>query len=498
MPTNYTSLIQNAITQYANDGVGLYNAIKSIHTQARAAGDSVIYPGGKTLNITVCLNNFGNPQEIPLSDNTHFSGCIFNVTNNTGKEFNLFSLRPNSTPNPVTLNKEQLRRNATVYGSNNELDSIPKLIIVEDQAQWTTRTEYDENNVLVTTPFYRKDILYVVGNIVQNNPIASYNSSQSSPLCKYINVNTNQKTFETIIFNRTQASNALTNLIAIKNQYNVVLQSVIITTPEQNADNGIYHDRCINIEDSAKITLNSIVINHTYSAIYHWGYGISLQNVWDTSISYLNANNPAKGVMGNENINELTVENSNLNRVDVHCYGRDITCSNCIFQNTSNTFHTYNRVSSFYGKLIYNNCTFYSFLPLRIDSAYNAFTPFDLILDNCTLDVASTHKSLVNTETMAEGTTIPRQELQEKCLPNIVITNLHLNFPSTVTDFSFIRLINNNYTGSIYYMNTFIIDVIEVTQAGSTPVTINDANVSITLVEPLRRNINMNRNIVGG
>ena len=499
MPTNYTSMIQNAITQYANDGVGLYKAIRNIHIQAKAAGDSIDYPGGSTLNITVCLDDFGNAQEIPLSDNVNFRGCTFYVTNNTGKEFNLFSLKQNSDPNTVTLNKEQLRRNATVYGSNNELDSTPKLIIVEDQAQWTTRTEYDENNVLVTTPFYRKDVLYVVGNIVQNNPITTYNNSQSSPLCKYINVNTNQKSFRSIIFRRTEASNALTNLITIKNQYNVLLDSVITITPEQYPDNGIYHDRCINIEDSAKIILNSVVFNHTYSAIYHWGYGISIYNVWDTSITNLTACNPAKGVMGNENVNELTVENSNLNRVDVHCYGRDITCINCTFQNTSNTFHIYNRVSSFYGSLTYNNCTFNNFLPLRIDSAYNAFTPFDLIFENCTLNVASNHKSLVNTMTMV-STLNPRPELQAKCLPKIIITNMHLNIPSTVTDFCFIKLLNNDYTGSIHYMNIFIVYVSEYSHAGSVPVTIYDVNETVTLTEQLTRitNISMICNLVSG
>ena len=55
-------------------------------------------------------------------------------------------------------------------------------------------------------------------------------------------------------------------------------------------------------------------------------------------------------------------------------------------------------------------------------------------------------------------------------------------------------------------MNTFVVDVVEVTQASPNPVTIYDfcytdhvhINSPLNLVEPLRRNINMIRHIVGG
>jgi hypothetical protein len=94
----------------------------------------------------------------------------------------------------------------------------------------------------------------------------------------------------------------------------------------------------------------------------------------------------------------------------------------------------------------------------------------------------------------------PRPELQAKCLPKIIITNMHLNIPSTVTDFCFIKLLNNVYTGSIHYMNTFIVYVTEYNQAGSAPVTIYDVNQTVTLTESLTRitNISMVCNLVGG
>ena len=52
--------------------------------------------------------------------------------------------------------------------------------------------------------------------------------------------------------------------------------------------------------------------------------------------------------------------------------------------------------------------------------------------------------------------------------------------------------------GVIYGMDTFIVDVIELTQVGSSNISISEANHTITLQSPLRRNINMNRYLIGG
>ena len=496
MATNYKSLLQQAITQYANDGIGLYNKLKEIHNSARQANENITYPYGETFNITIQ----NNQDPIPLSPNTDFNYCKF-VVKNTSKIINLFSLAADEDDvHSVTIDKSLLRKDAIIYGSNQEMSITPKLLIVEDQNEWTYRNDSD--------PFIRKDVLFVTGNQIQNDPIATYNNSASSPACEYVDVSTVQKTIENIVFERTSDSTFVTNLLSTKKQYNVLIRNVTIITQTPNGT-PFYEDECININDSAMIEMRNININRTYSAEDHWGYGIRLLNVWNSSILNLTAFNPEKGVMGNENVNGLIVENSDLNRVDVHCYGRDITCTNCLFRNESNVTHRYNRVSSFYGKLTFINCTFNSFLPLRIDSDYNAFTPFDLILDNCTLNVSPTQKSIVNTEKLGKANTTTRQELEERCLPNIIITNLHLNFLQA-TEFYFIRIYGfdeeNDYSGSIHYMNTFVVDVVEVTQTSPNPVTIYDfcytdqvhINRPLNLVEPLRRNINMIRHIVGG
>lgn len=489
MPTNYTSMIQNAITQYANDGVELYNALQTIHGLARTAGDSVTYPSGATLNITIP----SSASSILLSPNTDFNNCEFRVTNTTNTKVDLFSLEPDNTILPtVTIVKSLLRKNAMVYGSNSELSITPKLIIVKDQTPWTYRTEGGNTPVSVE----RKDVLYVTGNMVQNDPISTYDNNDSSPTCEWVNVSTAQKTFKNIVFIRTNTSNAVTNLLNVNYQYNVLIENVDVYI-QNYTDNGIYNDECIKINNSAKIEMNNVTIDRTYSATNHWGYGIRLLNVWDTSISNLIAYKPEKGVMGNENVNGLTVEYSNLNRVDVHCYGRDITCTNCTFRNTSNLYHIYNRVSSFFGKFCFINCTFDEFLPMRLDSDYNAFTPFDLVLDNCTLNVRqNSFHCLLSVDTIDDASN-SRSELQQKCLPNIVVKNFHLNIPSSVVSFEFIDITTYSYTGNIYGMDTFLVDVIEFTH-GYPNISISDANHTITLQSPLRRNINMNRNLVGG
>ena len=497
LPSYYTNEILNAILLYPNGGVELYNALKSIHFMAYGNGDSVKYPQHKTLKITI---NPNSPEPIPLSLNTDFNYCKFEVTN-TAAETTLFSLGE-ATNNSVSIEKSQLRKNEKVYGSNHELNDKPKLLIVEDNSPWTVRTGYSD-------PVKRRDIFFVMDNQIQNDPIATYNNNYSLPTCNYVDVSTEQKTFKNIVFERTSDSTYVTNLLSVREQYNVLIESVSILTPDQGEPASgvtpIHNDKCININDSAKIELRNITIDYTYSSINYYGYGIRLLNVWDCKISHLTAHNPRKGVMGNENLNGLKVEDSVLNRVDVHCYGRDIICANCTFKNTSNNYHIYNRVSSFYGRLVFVDCLFDEFLPLRIDSEYNAFTPFDLILDNCTLNVSSSHKSIVNTPILGPTNTT-RPELAEKCLPNIIIKNLQLHFlRQTDTEFYFLRIYEYGYSGSIHYMNTFVVDVNEITQAAINPVTIYDfcytdqvhVNTPLNLVEPLRQNINMIRHIVG-
>jgi len=492
MPTpNYTALLSQALIDYAGNKTGLYNALRSIHHTAYLAGDTIVYPANMTFEIQVTLDNQNNPQHIELPPVTDFNNCTFKVTNTTVKAVTLFILStPFASLQDVGINKEELIAGQPL----SVLDDDPTLLIVTDNNVWTTRTEYDALGNPQVSPFKRKDILYVENHIVQNDPIATYNNNASNPICQYIKVTTGLKQVKNLKFIRESASTSLTNLLSINKQYNVKVENVEVFTPQQPETGGIYGDQCIGVYNSAKIEMTNIVFHNTYSSIYNWGYGFNMINVWNSKFTNLYAIEAAKGIFGCEDINALTVLNSQLNRVDVHCYGRNITCVNCTFKNSLNDFHIYNRFSSFYGTLRFNQCNFDRFLPVRIDSDYNAFTPFDLIMENCYLKVLVSYNDdgslrarfncLVDIPSI--GAANPRPELQQKCLPNFNVSNLNLYVPSDVPNMCFLKIDSKTYTGNFYYMDTMIIDVYPYYQETPSPIPIYDTlNYAIQLVEPL-------------
>ncbi|MBQ4393182.1 MAG: hypothetical protein II826_08770 [Prevotella sp.] len=181
--------------------------------------------------------------------------------------------------------------------------------------------------------------------------------------------------------------------------------------------------------------LQNVSFNGTYSNESNYGYGISFNNVWDSSFINISCTNTIWGLFGNRCVNTAYLSGCSINRFDVHCYGRDILCENCTFKKTSSlsvTSHIYNRYSSMYGYVTYRNCTFEYFRPLRIDPAYNAYTPFSMTMENCTLKVSNFSKCIV--DLMEFNTAVnSRTELSQKFLPSITIENLTLQASSDVS-----------------------------------------------------------------
>jgi len=129
-----------------------------------------------------------------------------------------------------------------------------------------------------------------------------------------------------------------------------------------------------------------------------------MNNVWNVHFTNMKASGPEWGVFGNNNLNTVRLDSCTLNRFDLHMYGKDITCSHCIFRNdnykaeiarATNQLDTYqekhthicNRFSSLYGSLVYDNCHFDGFVPFLTDYGYNIFTPCDVAFKNCIMDI---------------------------------------------------------------------------------------------------------------
>ena len=226
--------------------------------------------------------------------------------------------------------------------------------------------------------------------------------------------------FKNLKFVRTDKSKHKTFLLAVENQANVELSNIHIITPESNKND----DAAIQITNSAMVELNDITIEGTYSQKNKWGYGVKLDNIYDLRIDrmYARAN---WGVFGTNNINKATLRNCDINRFDIHCYGRDVRCYNCKFTDL------YNQFSSVYGDVYFENCTFTNFIPMLIESSYNAYTPFDLTFKSCTFNLTAS-KNYLMTLSGLEAAHNSRPELSRKALPNITIKNCTVNLADDV------------------------------------------------------------------
>jgi len=418
--SDYTSELRQALLD-SRSGIELIQNIRMIHQKAYEKGEPIVYPRKKSFKIVI-PEDF---QPIQLTDKTDFNGCTF-IVENTCKTVFLFELSNRDHLHPIVLEKEQLQANKSLP----ILEGSPKLLIVKDNQLWTKRYDYDNQGEITNLKqeCYRYDLLFVNRHIVSNNPIASYQTSAPIPSCQYINVSTEQKTIRNLKFIRESTSTALTNLLHISYQYNVCISDMSIKTnlPTMEKDR-FYYDQCIKIDHSAKINMKNVTVRHTYSSQNIWGYAIEMNNVLDCTFDHLDIT-AIRGGFNTTCSNNQKFTNCILNRVDVHYYGRDVTCENCTFKNTVNDFHIYNRFSSFYGKLVYRHCKFDHFLPVRIDSEYNAFTSFDIEMTDCTL-TPSYYNSICHIPVL-DSLENDRQELREKYLPNIKVRNLKvMNLP---------------------------------------------------------------------
>lgn len=167
------------------------------------------------------------------------------------------------------------------------------------------------------------------------------------------------------------------------------------------------------------VTLDGITINGTYSLPKRFGYGVFLDNIYNLQVKnmYARAN---WGVFGNNNIHKAILQNCDINRFDIHCYGKDVSFENCNFVDF------YNQFSSLYGVVSFNNCSFTKFTPLLIEGTYNALTAFDVVFENCRINLDENHSALFTIFGFNKQEN-SRPELKEKCLPNITLRNCQVN-----------------------------------------------------------------------
>lgn len=392
----------------AKTGEERYRILLRTHQEALKRGIGVSYTGIGHINVTIP----DNAKSIPLTSFTDFAGVTIQVEN---KKKGMFLYTLSSKLTPIIVEGMDIdNRNFSSYPA---LKNGNKLLVIYDKNLWVQeRIGYGKG-------MERKDIMLVRNGRGSNSTVQGYSSAASMPDCYYRDVDTRTKTIiKNVTFERTASSTEKTYFVKIENQYNVEATGVNIHTPDGS---GLYGDMAIYIVNCADVKLKDISVNGTYSLPKQSGYGVRIHNLYNLYVEnmYGRAN---WGVFGNHNINTAYLKKCDINRFDVHCYGRDIRFDNCNFVGL------YNQFSGMYGEIRFNDCTFTKCHPVLIEGSYNAFTPFDLYFDGCTFNFDEKHPGVVYFSSFSKENNA-RPELSEKSLPNVIIKNSSVNLNGGLT-----------------------------------------------------------------
>ena len=393
----------------AKTGVERYKVLLKTHQAAVAAGVNVDYSGIDSLDIEI-------PQSfkrIPLTQYNDFKGCVLTIKNTSKKVWLFYSAREETK---VIVNKKQIDKGN--FRSIRELSNGKYLLLIEDENPWViNRKGHDYGH-------QRKDILLIENGKAKNKTIMPYNNDYSSPKCTYIPIGKKDSfVVKNLTVRRDPSCTFVTFVFTVSGFDNVQFSNVSIFTPE----NDLTGDRAIAVYNSTNVTFTDVHIEGTYSQQHYYGYGISLNNVWNFKANKLYGNGNW-GIFGTNNVNTVFIKDSQINRFDIHCYGRDLSYKNVAF------FNRFNSHASVFGTINYDHCTFTNFVPSQYGGSYNAFVEHEIVLNDCVFNVTPQKNYFCWPMTLTGEENI-RPELSKKCLPSIWIKNLTVNMTDGAKDF---------------------------------------------------------------
>lgn len=407
----------------ATNGIERFNVLMRTHVIADSLGCGVSYDGIAKIEIYIPKSANG----IPLTKYTDFGGVEI-IVRNMQKHLSLFVL--NNDLSQIDVSKEEIEKGD--FRKIEQLRQGRKLLVIEDQTPWVkNRRGYNYGAD-------RKDILLLQDGKAVNKTIATYNNDVSMPQVSFCDADNDPIIIKNLVFTRSTDSKYITYLFSIHNQNDVTISNVSVNTPE---DSALYGDACFSISNCANITMADININGTYSQSNKFGYGFSMNNVWNSLFERIKAFGKW-GVFGTNNMNFVTIVDSDINRFDIHCYGRDVYCENVSFKDL------YNQFSSIYGKVDFNRCFFNNCIPVLYESSYNAYTPFDLNFKNCSFKLNKKNNYIITLFGVSRAYN-DRPELCRKCLPNITIIDSTVELGDDVSNWYLIQ------TGGSQYKDTF-------------------------------------------
>lgn len=404
--TKDISPLSYGLSQVKN-GEERFRVLYNTHRAAVAAGVNVDYSGIKRIDLEI-------PQDaksIPLTSVNDFAGVEFNVKN-TQKDFYLFSYAAKAAP--VTVSKQDIDRGN--FRRYPQLKKGRMLLVISDDNPWVLNREgYKYGHV-------RKDILLLKNGKAQNKTVMPYNNAGSSPSCTFYALTEEGMTVGNITLNRSKDSSKKTYLMSVMGVDGLTLDNVTIHTPGNQGES----DVAIMIKECTNVTFKDVTIDGTYSRSDHSGYGVSLNNIWNFKVRNMYGHGNW-GVFGTNNVNVASFEDSDINRFDIHCYGRDITFKNVTFRDK------YNQFASVFGTIRFDGCNFIHFCPVLNGQSYNAYVGYDVVMNDCVFDICRGKNILID-QGRIDGVVNVRPELSERCIPNVRINNLTVRVPNDVSN----------------------------------------------------------------
>ena len=416
--------------QDAKNGTDRYSVLLKCHQDAVKKSATVSYSGVGSIEIEI-PDNF---TPIPLTANTDFADCTIKILN---KQMDVYLFRMVQKPQVIEVPARCIDK--ADFRSAEELKNGNYILVINDDNPWVeTRIGHDYGHV-------RKDIVLIKNGVGSNKPIMPYDNPQSAVKCSFCKIDLGQKVIKNLKVTRDARSTAITNIIRILSQNNVLLENISVTTPNGSS---LVNDRMIHIENCTNVAFKNIKVDGTYSATDHSGYAFFLNNIWNHTAHNVTAIGNW-GVYGTNNVNVALIENCDLNRFDIHCYGRDITSRRSVYRNL------YNQFSATYGEIRYEGCTFIGFVPYLNAGSYNAYTPVSVVFDKCTFNLvqyANMATSIAKIEGIDTEQPNNRQELAKKNLPNFSFKDCTINIDQNLKSwyfFNFGRVKNLKPLGNI-------------------------------------------------
>jgi len=385
-----------------------YEALYQAHLYAASVGGEVSYQGIGTLTVEIT----DSARPIPLSRHNDFAGLHLIVKNNTKSQYLFMML--DTVWQEIDLNPNMV--DSSLFHVVEELSNGTYMLVLEDLNLWVANRAGHKYGAI------RKDIMLVQNGKAGNRPIASYSTDSTRLLAKFHPTDNALKTITDLTITRDTSATVKTYCFNINGINNLKISKVNINTPDTK---NMYADAAINIENCTNLQMEDVQIEGTYSRTGNYGYGIQMNNVWNSTFTRLTAH-ANWGVFGTNNLNNTTLRNCDINRFDIHCYGRDVFIYNCTFRGL------YNQFSSLFGKLQFEECRFTDFIPVLFEPSYNAYTGFDLFFKDCTFDATYSRNYLISAGKLDDQKN-SRPELSQKCWPNVRIQNMTVNVPSNVS-----------------------------------------------------------------